>query len=88
MQSDAIHNAVEFGRAVQRKRKALGMTQRDLALAVGVGERFVVDLEKGKPTCELGRALRVAAGVGFRLIDAASAEDLGATQDAVPGFEG
>lgn len=56
-----------FGNLVRSRRQALGMTQRDLALAVNVGERFIVDLEGGKPTCQLGKALAVAKGVGIRL---------------------
>jgi len=36
-------------------------------LSAGVGLRFVHDLERGKETVELGRALRVAAAVGLRL---------------------
>ena len=60
-----------FGSLVRSRRQALGMTQRDLALAVNVGERFIVDLESGKPTCQLGKALAVARGVGIRLTDQA-----------------
>jgi hypothetical protein len=41
------------------------MTQRDVALAAGVGERFVVELERGKERCELGRALKVARSLGL-----------------------
>ncbi len=58
-----------FGSLVRSRRRLLGMTQRDLALAVNVGERFIVDLESGKPTCQLGKALAVAKGVGIRLTD-------------------
>jgi DNA-binding XRE family transcriptional regulator len=43
------------------------MTQRELALVAGTGERFVVDLESGKPTAQLGRALAVLATLGLRL---------------------
>ncbi|EWY40766.1 hypothetical protein N825_33090 [Skermanella stibiiresistens SB22] len=60
-----------FGGLVRSRRQALGMTQRDLALAVNVGEWFIVDLESGKPTCQLGKALSVARSVGIRLTDAA-----------------
>ncbi|AXE63909.1 DNA-binding protein [Hyphomonas sp. CACIAM 19H1] len=56
-----IRNASEFGQMVARARKALGITQRELALAINAGERFIVDLEAGKPTAQLGKAL--AAGV-------------------------
>ena len=40
------------------------MPQRDLAGANGVGERFIVELEAGKPTAQLGKALAVAKSVG------------------------
>jgi len=65
-----ISTSVEFGTAVCRARKALGLTQRDLALAIGVGERFIVELEAGKPTAQLGKALAAAKAVGMRLVDA------------------
>lgn len=66
-----ISNSVEFGAQLMRARKALGLTQRDLALAVGVGERFIVELEAGKPTAQLGKALAAAKAAGMRLVDAA-----------------
>ena len=37
-----ITTAKEFGQLVATARKALGITQRELALAVNVGERFIV----------------------------------------------
>jgi y4mF family transcriptional regulator len=49
----------EFGAEVRRLRRLGGMTQRDLATAAGVGERFIVELEGGKPRCELEKSLRV-----------------------------
>lgn len=61
-----------FGVMVARARKALGLTQRDLALAINTGERFIVDLEAGKPTAQLGKALAAAHAVGIRLVDEAS----------------
>jgi predicted transcriptional regulator len=49
----------------------LGLTQADLALAAGVGLRFVVELGAGKPTVRLGLVLRVddALGVSLQLGD-------------------
>jgi HTH-type transcriptional regulator / antitoxin HipB len=64
-----IHTTKEFGELVRRKRKALGLTQEELATRCGVGVRFIVDLEAGKPSCQLGKALTVAAEVGLRLGD-------------------
>lgn len=46
-----------------------GLTQRDLALAISVGERFIVELEGGKSTAQLGKALAAAKAVGLRLED-------------------
>ena len=67
-----ISTSQDFGAAVAAGRRALGLTQRDLALAIGVGERFIVDLEAGKPTAQLGKALAAAKAVGLRLVDAAA----------------
>lgn len=65
--TDMIDNAIQFGAAVASARKALGLTQRELALAISSGERFIVDLEAGKPTAQLGKALAAAKAVGLRL---------------------
>lgn len=69
MENTALDTASAFGAAIARARRGLGLTQRELALAVGVGERFVVDLEAGKPTAQLGKALAAAKAVGMRLVD-------------------
>jgi len=45
----------------------MGVTQKDLALTSGTGLRFVIDLEKGKQTCEIGKALRIIHTLGIRL---------------------
>lgn len=62
-----IQTAQEFGAAVAQARKALGLTQRELALAINCGERFIVDLEGGKATAQLGKALAAAKAVGLHL---------------------
>lgn len=63
-----IENALQFGTAVASARKALGLTQRELALTINSGERFIVDLEAGKSTAQLGKALAAAQAVGLRLV--------------------
>ncbi len=40
---------------------------RCLAMTAGVGVRFIVDLEKGKPTCQLGKALQVLRALGIAI---------------------
>ncbi len=62
-----VPSAREFGNAIKAARQSQGLTQRELALAVGSGERFIVELERGKPTVRLGKALQVAAALGLRL---------------------
>ena len=57
---------LSFGRLIRAKRKALHMTQDQLALATGVGRRFLIDLESGKTTCQLGLSLVVAEALGLR----------------------
>ena len=49
----------QIGRMIRDTRKKLGVTQKDLALTSGTGLRFVIDLERGKKTCEIGKALTV-----------------------------
>jgi len=58
-----------FGRLIRSRRKALNMTQDQLALATGVGRRFLIDLEAGKTTCQLGLSLVVAEALGIRSSD-------------------
>ena len=54
----------ELGEIVRAVRRALGLRQDQLAGAAGVGVRFIVDLEAGKPTAQLGKALTVLATLG------------------------
>jgi len=63
-----------FGSLVRSRRKAMRMRQDQLALATGVGRRFVIDLEAGKPSCQLGRSLLVAKALGLDLANAFASE--------------
>lgn len=53
-----------LGLIVHRERKAQKLRQAELAAAAGVGIRFIVDLEAGKPTLQLEKALHVLATLG------------------------
>ncbi len=57
----------DIGRLIRETRKRLGVTQKALALTSGTGLRFVIDLEKGKETCEIGKALTVMQTLGIRI---------------------
>ena len=62
-------SARDFGQAIRQKRKALGWTQTELAERSGTGERFIVELEAGKPTCQLEKALIAARTMGMDIGD-------------------
>jgi DNA-binding XRE family transcriptional regulator len=69
----ASEAARAFGSLVRSRRRALAMNQAQLALAIGVGRRFLIDLEAGKASCQLGRSLVVAEALGLRPPDIAGA---------------
>jgi y4mF family transcriptional regulator len=57
----------QLGKIIKQTRKQLAVTQADLALTSGTGLRFIGDLENGKPTCQIGKALRVMQTLGIQL---------------------
>ena len=62
-----ITNVADLGTAVRAARKRLAVSQETLAAAAGVGARFVVELEAGKPTVQLDRVLAVLAALDVTL---------------------
>ena len=50
-----VKSTEEIGQIIRQTRKKLGVTQSDLALTAGTGLRFIIELEKGKSTCQVGR---------------------------------
>ena len=57
-------NPAAVGKIVRSTRKACRMRQDELAGAAGVGLRFIVELEAGKPTVQLGKTLQVLSVLG------------------------
>ncbi len=43
------------------------VTQKDLAMTCGTGLRFLIELERGKPTCQIGKVLQVLQALGLQL---------------------
>lgn len=64
-----LKSSSDFGALIRARRKALGWTQVELAARCGTGERFIVELERGKATCHLEKALIAARVVGIELDD-------------------
>jgi y4mF family transcriptional regulator len=59
--------AEQLGRIVRQARLAQGLRQDQLAAAAGVGLRFLIELERGKPSAHLGKALAVLEALGCHL---------------------
>jgi transcriptional regulator with XRE-family HTH domain len=72
----ASEAARTFGSLIRRRRQDLRLRQDQLALATGVGRRFLIDLEAGKMSCQLGRSLVVAEALGLRPADMPGAGQL------------
>lgn len=57
----------DFSRTVRERRRALGLTQRELAEAAGLGRVSVLRLENEPDKCQLRTALLVAQVLGLNL---------------------
>lgn len=62
-----VNDIVMIGRIIRNERKELGLRQDELAAASGVGLRFLVELERGKPTVQMGKVLDVMGALGCKL---------------------
>jgi len=67
MDAIKVHSIEQLGDLVRRTRKASGLRQDQLAGVANVGLRFIVDLERGKPTAQVGKVLQVLATLGCTL---------------------
>jgi serine/threonine-protein kinase HipA len=62
-----IETPDHLGKYLRAQRRAAGLNQTELATSAGVSRRWLADLEAGKPSVELGLALRVVAALGQRV---------------------
>lgn len=67
-----ITSSTELGNAIRTERKRLGVTQKELAMAAGTGLRFLIELERGKPTSQLAGVFKVLQALGIKLAVATS----------------
>ena len=51
--------------AQRAARKAQGLRQDELAAAANVGVRFLIELEAGKETAQIGKTMAVLAALGI-----------------------
>ncbi|MBQ5952404.1 MAG: helix-turn-helix domain-containing protein [Lachnospiraceae bacterium] len=58
-------DAGAFGKILRNRRKELGYTQSYVSQVTGMSVSFLSDLENGKETAELGKALYLAGLLGL-----------------------
>jgi y4mF family transcriptional regulator len=63
----SILSPLDLARVIRAARKSVKVRQDDLAGAVGVSRQFAVDVEKGKPTVQLGKVLQLLNELGVVL---------------------
>ncbi|MFA5480679.1 MAG: helix-turn-helix domain-containing protein [Candidatus Muiribacteriota bacterium] len=62
-----VKNVKELGELIRKTRKKMNFTQKQLAGICNVGVRFIVDIEKGKETCQIGKVIYVMVMLGLRI---------------------
>lgn len=66
---DAGRRTLRFIASALRQRRAdLGMTQEDLADAIGVDRQYIVGLESGRSVQQLDRLIAALNGLGLELV--------------------
>lgn len=62
-----ITSAQELGLLIRATRKSQKVRLDDLAGSAGVGHVFAREVERGKPTVQLGRVMRLLGELGIQL---------------------
>ncbi len=62
-----INNSQELGEYIRKERKKLKLTQKEISEFTDVGRKFVLELEKGKSTAQIGKIFEVLNGLGLEL---------------------
>lgn len=63
-----VRNALDIGVLLKQARKESGLTQADLALVAGTGNRVIVEAERGKPTTQIDILLHLIHMVGLDVV--------------------
>jgi len=61
------HTAAEVGKIIMAARRHRGLTQTELARAIGATQAWVSEVEQGKDTAQIGKVLRTLSHLGVRL---------------------
>lgn len=63
--SVAVTSARDLGQLIRKERESRKLSQQEFADLVGVGRRFISELENGKTTLEFDKVLQVASATGI-----------------------
>lgn len=63
-----IHTPKDFGSLIRQTRKDQGLTQIQLAELAGVSRDWIIRLEQGKRTVELGLSMRTLRALKLQLL--------------------
>ncbi|MBO6114404.1 MAG: helix-turn-helix transcriptional regulator [Lachnospiraceae bacterium] len=63
-----INDTKSFGDVIKKRRKKLGYTQKYISDVTGISASFISDLENGKSTIEIGKAIYLANLLGIDVV--------------------
>ena len=64
----AARSSADLGAIIRDRRKQLALTQLDLAGLSNSGNRFIVEVENGKPTVQFQKVLDLVQLLGLELV--------------------
>ena len=62
-----INNPEELGQHLLKERKCLNLTQKEISEFSDVGRKFIIEIEKGKATAQLGKVFELLNSLGLEL---------------------
>lgn len=65
--SKKINNPKELGQHLLEERKRLQLTQKEISEFSDVGRKFIIEVEKGKVTAQLGKVFELLNSLGLEL---------------------
>lgn len=63
-----VKSVHEIGTLIRQVRKGQGLTQEDLSGLAGFGNRFIIDLERGKETVQTQKVIDMLNLLGLELV--------------------
>ena len=64
---ELIKNTKHLGQIIRKKRKDLGLTQKEVSDLCNTGNRFISELENGKTTVQFEKVLKIINALGLEV---------------------